>query len=105
MNSTQQRMFGVWCLASTALVELVTLYLRFALGATAIEFNRTAPILLQMHHMFWSIPLLLLAAICRPMPRTSTVLRGIAAGLVASDLLHHFVVLPIAVGNTGWHWP
>jgi len=22
-----------------------------------------------------------------------------------SDLLHHFAVLPIIVGNTGWHWP
>lgn len=105
MNSTQQRTIGVWCLASTALVELVTLYLRFGLGATANEFNRTAPLLLQVHHMFWSIPLLLLAASCRRTPRTSSVLRGIAAGLVASDLLHHFVALPIAVGNTGWHWP
>ncbi len=30
---------------------------------------------------------------------------GIAAGLVLSDLVHHFVVLPLWVGNTGWHWP
>jgi hypothetical protein len=90
---------------STMLTELVTLYLRFGLGASAIEFNRTAPLILQVHHMFWSIPLLLFAAICRRKPRTSSVLRGIAAGFVASDLLHHFVVLPLAVGNTGWHWP
>jgi hypothetical protein len=30
---------------------------------------------------------------------------GIAGGLILSDLLHHFVVLPLWVGNTGWHWP
>ncbi|HVW37402.1 MAG TPA: hypothetical protein VHB99_08850 [Pirellulales bacterium] len=87
------------------LVELLTLYLRFGLGATATEFNRTVPLVLQVHHMFWSIPLLLLAAVCRRAPRMCSVLRGAAAGLVASDLLHHFVVLPITVGNTGWHLP
>ena len=30
---------------------------------------------------------------------------GISLGLIASDLLQHFVVLPLTVGNTGWHWP
>lgn len=89
----------------TILTELVTLWLRFGLGATAAEFNRTAPLVLQVHHMFWSIPLLLLAAISGQRPRTNDLFRGIAAGLVASDLLHHFVVLPLTVGNTGWHWP
>jgi hypothetical protein len=93
---------GVVC---TILTELVTLWLRFGLGATAAEFNRTAPLVLQMHHMFWSIPLLAAAAFFRGKPGTSSALRGIAAGFVASDLLHHFVVLPLTVGNTGWHWP
>ena len=57
-----------------------------------------------MHHMFWGLPVALLAWVL-PGPRSSQVLWGLALGLVASDLLHHFVVLPLWVGNTGWHWP
>lgn len=30
---------------------------------------------------------------------------GIAIDLIASDLIHHFLVLPLLVGNSGWHWP
>jgi ABC-type antimicrobial peptide transport system permease subunit len=30
---------------------------------------------------------------------------GIALGLILGNLLHYFVVLPLTVGNTGWHWP
>lgn len=92
-------------LACTILTEFVTLYLRFGLGATAADFNRTAPLVLQVHHMFWSIPLFLAAVILRRKPKIVSALRGVAAGFVASDLLHHFVVLPLTVGNTGWHWP
>ena len=109
MNPTQQfawrKTFLACGLASTVLTELVTLYLRFGLGETAAEFNRTAPLLLQIHHMFWSVPLLIVAAICWRRTTLRDMLAGLAAGFIASDLLHHFVVLPIAVGNTGWHWP
>lgn len=91
--------------ACTLITEAVTLYLRFGLGATAAEFNRTAPLVLQVHHMFWSIPLLLAARACRQRPKLSGALLGAAGGFIVSDLLHHFVVLPLMVGNTGWHWP
>ncbi|MEN6492818.1 MAG: hypothetical protein ABFD16_00885 [Thermoguttaceae bacterium] len=83
----------------------MTLYLRFAARVTAVEFNATAPLLLQIHHMFWSIPLFLVAPFFWRSPRTSGAILGIACGLVLSDLMHHCIVLPVTVGNMGWHWP
>jgi hypothetical protein len=94
-----------WTIASTLLVEAVTIYLRFRSGIHAAEFNKTAPLLLQIHHMFWSIPLLAAVPLVWRKPRLSGAMVGIAVGLILSDLLHHFVVLPLTVGNTGWHWP
>ena len=55
--------------------------------------------------MFWSLPLLAIVALVWRKPRLSGALLGIACGLILSDLAHHFLVLPLTVGNTGWHWP
>jgi len=55
--------------------------------------------------MFWCVPLLLIVPLIWRKPRLSGAMLGIALGLILSDLLHHFVVLPLMVGNTGWHWP
>lgn len=90
-------------LACTGVTELITLYLRFGRGATAAEFNQSAPLLLQIHHMFWSAPLFVAAAVFWKLPKASGALAGV--GFVASDLMHHFAVLPLTIGNTGWHWP
>ena len=95
----------VWTVISMVLVEAVTAYLRFRSGIAATEFNKTAPLLLQIHHMFWCVPLFLVVPFVRRNVRLSGALVGIALGLIFSDLLHHFVVLPLTVGNTGWHWP
>jgi hypothetical protein len=95
----------LWGVAATVLAEAVTAYLRFHRGIAAAEFNKTAPLVLQIHHMFWSIPLLVVVPFVWRKPRLSGALVGIALGLILSDLLHHFVVLPLTVGNTGWHWP
>lgn len=84
---------------------MVTLYLRFGRHQTAKEFNQTAPLLLQIHHMFWSVPLLAALPACGHRPRLRGAIAGVAIGLIISDLLHHFFVLPLLVGNTGWHWP
>ncbi len=94
-----------WCVVVTLLAEAITLWLRFGRGIEATEFNRTAPLLLQIHHMFWSVPLLVAIPLCRRWTRLNEALLGIALGLIVSDLMHHFVVLPLLVGNTGWHWP
>ncbi|HVX15377.1 MAG TPA: hypothetical protein VHC22_29580 [Pirellulales bacterium] len=89
----------------TLLTEAVTVYLRFGRHQTAAEFNKTAPLLLQIHHMFWSVPFLVALPIVWRRPRLSGTLLGIALGLIVSDALHHLVVLPLTVGNMGWHWP
>jgi len=94
-----------WAGGTTLAAEAVTLFTRFAVGVSAVEFNRTAPLMLQMHHMFWSVPLFAAAAVLWRFQGLRRALLGIGIGLVASDLLHHFIVLPILVGNTGWHWP
>jgi hypothetical protein len=104
-SSARRRALLEWGGACTVATEVITLYLRFRHGATAVEFNRTAPLLLQIHHLFWSIPAFMVAVAVWKRPKLSGALAGIAVGFIVSDLLHHFVALPLTVGNTGWHWP
>ena len=86
--------------------ELLTLAVRFGSGVSAVEFNETAPLIAQIHHMFWSVPLFAVAPLTlRRWPRVTGALVGTGLGFILSDLIHHFIVLPILVGNTGWHWP
>ena len=103
--ATRRHAVVVWTVGSAALVEAVTLYLRFHSGIAAAEFNKTAPLLLQIHHMFWSVPLFPVAWLAWRRARLSGAILGIALGFIFSDLVHHLLVLPLAVGNTGWHWP
>jgi hypothetical protein len=105
IDQTRQQWAIAWAVAVTLIAEGITLYLRFGRHQTATDFNKTAPLWMQIHHMFWSVPLLVALPLCGSRPRLSGALLGIAVGLVASDLLHHFLVLPVVVGNTGWHWP
>ena len=58
--SARLKITVAWTIAVTAVAEAVTLHLRFGREATAADFNQTAPLLLQIHHMFWGVPLLLL---------------------------------------------
>ncbi len=104
-TGTRGRAVIVWGLAVTVLAQAITACLRFRSGIVATEFNKTAPLLLQLHHMFWSIPLLLVLPFVWRKERLSGAILGISLGLILSDLMHHFVVLPLIVGNTGWHWP
>ena len=91
----------VWTVISTLGVEAIRAYLRFRGGITATEFNKTAPLLLQIHHMFLSIPLLLVLPLVWRKPRLSGALLGIALGLIFSDLSHHFLVLSLDCGQYG----
>lgn len=91
-------------LVFTIACEVVTLICRFGTGVSAVEFNRTAPLWMQIHHMFWAAPFFLAAAIGHR-KAFAPWCRAIGIGLVASDLAHHFIVLPLLVGETGWHWP
>jgi len=103
--TTRKRVAVLWMLAITLVGEGITAYLRFRSGIDAVEFNATAPLLLQIHHMFWSVPFFLAAPFVGRFPRLCPALLGIGCGLVLSDMIHHFVVLPLTVGNIGWHWP
>jgi hypothetical protein len=102
---TRRANISLWTVVSTVLIEALTIYLRFGKGVSATEFNKTAPLLLQIHHMFYSLPLFAVLPLLWRKPRLSGALLGIAFGLIFSDLMHHFVVLPLTVGNIGWHWP
>jgi len=99
----------IWSAGLTTLaLEAATLLARVLSCKSAAEFNQSVdpPLIVKMHHMFWAAPVALVAlAVHRSRATLSAVLWGVAVGLVASDLLHHFVVLPLWVGNTGWHWP
>lgn len=100
------RLTATWALASTLLCEAITIAARLATGTSAAEFCRgNPPLLLQVHHMFWSLPLVAVVPLVWRHRRLSSGLLGVSFGLVASDVLHHFLVLPLTVGNTGWHWP
>ena len=92
---------------TTVAFEVVTIGCRLWYGGSAAEFiESTDPsLLVKMHHMFWSVPLLPAGLAFFRRKRVAYALFGIAAGIVLSDLLHHFLVLPLWVGNTGWHWP
>ena len=94
----------IWCLIVTVVGELITIICRIAAGGPATAILRPEThVLIRMHHMFWAIPVLIVAIFVKGSARMRLV--GIAGGLILSDLAHHFVVLPLWVGNTGWHWP
>lgn len=105
----RHRRLILWTGTTTILIEGITLFLRYVTEYTVAEFNATDPLLvLQMHHMFWSVPLFLLLTIpiVRKIDWLKDAILGIALGLVFSDLIHHFIMLPILEdGNIGWHWP
>ncbi|MEZ6058752.1 MAG: hypothetical protein R3C19_00150 [Planctomycetaceae bacterium] len=91
----------------TLTFEAITIVARITAGQSAAEWleETRPPLLLQIHHMFWSVPLILLALLLSSRPRIAIVLWSVSLALILSDLMHHFVVLPLWVGNTGWHWP
>ena len=94
-----------WSVVTGVVVEAICLYLRFERGQTAVQFNRTAPLLLQLHHMFWALPLAALLPLLWQRPRVSGTVAGLSIGFIASDLANHFLILPALIGETGWHWP
>jgi hypothetical protein len=103
--STRKQWTWYWAVVVGVVVEAICLYLRFERGRTAVEFNRTAPLLLQLHHMFWAVPLIALLPLLWRRARISGAVCGVSIGFIASDIAHHFLILPALIGETGWHWP
>lgn len=100
------QIFRRWCIAITVAGELITIACRIAAGAPATEvLNPDTHVLIRMHHFFWAVPFLVAAGVIWKREGVRQRLLGLSAGLILSDLIHHFVVLPLWVGNTGWHWP
>lgn len=87
-------------------MELVTIALRIIYGQSAAEHIAAThpPLLLQLHHMFWAVPFVIVGLVVSDRG-CSMAMWSISLGLIISDLSHHFLVLPLWVGNTGWHWP
>jgi len=105
-SNPRRHVIIAWTIGITLAVEAITIALRFGANIDAVQFNATEPpFLLKIHHAFWSIPLLLIIPLVWRWPKTSGTLLGIGLGLILSDAIHHLVVLPITVGNMGWHWP
>ena len=77
-------------------------YLRVG-GPLSLIFLAISVLLIPL--TLWALPVLLAAACLRRRKLLTRRLVGLALGLVVSDLAHHFIVLPLWVGNTGWHWP
>ncbi|MFM9963228.1 MAG: hypothetical protein ACKV2Q_18625 [Planctomycetaceae bacterium] len=101
-----ERLFWQLTLGLTVVMEIATIAMRIAFGQSAAEYIAATepPFLMQIHHMFWSLPFVLVGMAVNER-RMSWMLWSVSLGLIASDLLHHFLVLPLWVGNTGWHWP
>ncbi|MHC4742573.1 MAG: hypothetical protein ACYS8Z_11715 [Planctomycetota bacterium] len=91
----------------TVVFELVTIVIRLVIGGSAEQYieQNDPHILIQIHHMFWAVPFLIAGAVCIKRTRARRVLLSISLALILSDLAHHFLVLPLWTGSTGWHWP
>jgi len=97
----------IWCIAVTAAVETVTIVARFTSGTSAADFQaaHALPLPLCIHHLFWGFPPIIIAAFAWQRPKPAGALLGLGLGLILSDVIHHCIVLPLTVGNMGWHWP
>jgi hypothetical protein len=64
---TMMRSWRFWSLTIllTALIELLTVGARLAIGQSAEQFNHSAnpPLILKVHHPVYAVPLLLLALV------------------------------------------
>jgi hypothetical protein len=103
-NSQRILLWGL--LIGIAVAEIVTIACRIFFDQSAAEFNATnPPWILKIHHMFWAVPFISIGLVGLALGKKMIWPWIITISLVASDHLHHFVVLPLWVGNTGWHWP
>jgi uncharacterized membrane protein YwzB len=106
LSRINTRIIIKWSIIITVIGEIITLLFRLVGGISAVDFNKTNPnILLQVHHMFWAIPFIIWAFLIKKNNIVKSRILGLSIGIILSDLVHHFILLPLLVGNTGWHWP
>jgi len=86
----------------TAGFELITCIGRFGFGLRSkgwAERCRPYTLGLRVHHAYFAVPVFPVALLASPEPWLQRTLVAAALGLVLSDLLHHFVVLPLFTGE------
>jgi hypothetical protein len=92
----------------TALIEVVTVVLRFGLGLeasrdTASSVGRLTGGIRVHHGYFGLLAILVAIALLRRWPPVGRWLLVVGAALVLSDLVHHFLVLWPIVGSPEFH--
>ncbi|MGB0908593.1 MAG: hypothetical protein ACPGVT_13980 [Maricaulaceae bacterium] len=99
-------------LLSTAIIEAVTLLFRFGLKMESTRdtgFMKVLTFGFRIHHGYVGVVILLLCLLLRKrllgkkMRKCFTLLCGLAIGLIASDLIHHFLVLWPLTGDPQFH--
>lgn len=94
----------IWSLALTVVFEAVTILLRFGFRLestrdTASTIGRMT-LGLRIHHSYLGLIVILLACwLWTRFPRVSFWLLATGIGLLLSDLIHHFLVLWIVMGD------
>jgi len=96
---------AVWLgLLLAALIEAVTVVLRFGFDMqTTRDTVWLSPFTLgfRIHHGYFGVVLLLAVPFLKGWPRNALLAVGVA--LLASDLVHHFIVLKAATGDAQFH--
>lgn len=88
----------IWSgLAGAALCEIVACVGRFGAGVRSADVITPLTLGVRIHHGYVGAALLVLALVLPPKWRYASAAIGLA--LVVSDLIHHFVVLPLALGS------
>ena len=94
MNRTPRWKYAaVYAGVATVVAEAVTVAMRFGTGMSAADFNATKPpLLLQIHHLFWCLPLLPVVPFVWHKPKLSGALLGIS---IAADGRQHRLALAV----------
>lgn len=86
-------------IAATLGFELLTCLGRFVLRLRSREITVRYTRGVRIHHGFVGAAMAPPSFLITADPVSQAIVLGLATGLVASDLLHHFVVLPLATGQ------
>ena len=98
MKTLTARQVALWSFLGTVIMELITVLFRFGFNLQSTrDTASTVGVLthgIRIHHGYFGILLLILAIVWfRSRPPVSRWLMVIGLALVASDLVHHFLVL------------
>ncbi|MDQ7781073.1 MAG: hypothetical protein RDV41_15360 [Planctomycetota bacterium] len=98
------RQVVVWAIVLAVVIELVTVTLRFGFKLESTrDTASTVGVLthgIRIHHGYVGVLLVIAAMLCaRALPVLHRWMLVVGIALLCSDLIHHFVVLWLIVGN------